>query len=207
MKGRVIAERTPGGKRLSWLTFQPAEPNLLPTTVKWTGGKSERLLWTLLNLKVSEIFRLCWEHLGFPGGSVVKNPPAKAEGAGLIPGSGRSPEEKNGNPLAVFLPGKSHGWRSLVGYSTRGRKRVGHNLVTKQQQERWVLILWWPCPPWHIHFLLWPDPGTCQVSSTSGRDHFLIWQWKGKRQPCKAWQFLLTWTIWQSFRPGKVQKI
>ena len=40
---------------------------------------------------------------------MVKNPPAKAEGAGLIPGSGRSPEEKNGNPLAVFLPGKSHG--------------------------------------------------------------------------------------------------
>ena len=25
-------------------------------------------------------------------------------------------------PTPVFLPGKSHGWRSLVGYGPRGRK-------------------------------------------------------------------------------------
>ena len=36
--------------------------------------------------------------LGFPGGSVVKNLTAKQE-TGSIPGSGRSPGEKNGNPL------------------------------------------------------------------------------------------------------------
>ena len=40
---------------------------------------------------------------GFPGGSVVKeNPPANtgdAGDAGSIPGSGRSPEVGNGNPL------------------------------------------------------------------------------------------------------------
>ena len=35
----------------------------------------------------------------FPGGSVVKNPPANAEAAGLIPGSGRSPGGGHGNPL------------------------------------------------------------------------------------------------------------
>ena len=34
--------------------------------------------------------------LGFPGGSVVKNPPAKAGDIGWIPGSGRSPGEGNG---------------------------------------------------------------------------------------------------------------
>ena len=33
---------------------------------------------------------------------------------GSSPRSGRSPEEGNGNPL-VFLPGESHGQRSLVG--------------------------------------------------------------------------------------------
>ena len=40
--------------------------------------------------------------MGFPGGSVVKIPPANAgdiEGLGLIPGWGRSPGEGNGNPL------------------------------------------------------------------------------------------------------------
>ena len=42
------------------------------------------------------------KNLGFPGGSVVKNPPANAEDTGdtgLIPGSGRSPGGGNSNPL------------------------------------------------------------------------------------------------------------
>ena len=37
--------------------------------------------------------------MGFPGGSVVKNPPANAGNVGLIPGSGRYSGEENGNPL------------------------------------------------------------------------------------------------------------
>ena len=37
--------------------------------------------------------------MGFPGGSMVKNPPAKVEDVSFIPGSGRSPGEGNGNPL------------------------------------------------------------------------------------------------------------
>ena len=36
---------------------------------------------------------------GFPGGSVVKNPPANVGDVGSIAGSGRSPGEGNGNPL------------------------------------------------------------------------------------------------------------
>ena len=40
----------------------------------------------------------------------------------LIPGSGRSPGEGSGNPTPVLLPGKSHGWRSLMGYSPWGRE-------------------------------------------------------------------------------------
>ena len=36
-------------------------------------------------------------NLGFPGGSEVQNPPANAEDAGSIPGSGRSPGKGNGN--------------------------------------------------------------------------------------------------------------
>ena len=34
-----------------------------------------------------------YSNMGFPGGSVVKNSPAKAGNAGLIPGSGRFPGE------------------------------------------------------------------------------------------------------------------
>ena len=44
---------------------------------------------------------------------MVKNLPANAGDTGSIPGSGRSPGEGHGS--TVFLPGKSHGQRSLVG--------------------------------------------------------------------------------------------
>ena len=37
--------------------------------------------------------------MGFPGGSVVKNPSTNAEDAGLIPRLGRSPGGGNGKPL------------------------------------------------------------------------------------------------------------
>ena len=36
---------------------------------------------------------------GFPGDSMVKNPPVNAGDIGLIPGSGRSPGEGNGRPF------------------------------------------------------------------------------------------------------------
>ena len=67
--------------------------------------------------------------MGFPFRSVLKNLPANAGdagGAGLIPGSGRSLGEGNGNPLIV-LPGKSHGQRSLLGYSPYSHKELGPN--------------------------------------------------------------------------------
>ena len=38
-------------------------------------------------------------NMGFPGGSVVENPPVNAGYTGSVPGSGRSPGEGNGNPL------------------------------------------------------------------------------------------------------------
>ena len=60
---------------------------------------------------------------GFPGGSVVKNPPANAGDTGdtgLIPGSGKSPGGGNGNPLQYSCLKNSHGQRSTVGYSVQG---------------------------------------------------------------------------------------
>ena len=58
--------------------------------------------------------------MGFPGGSVVKNSPANAGDArdvGSVPGFGRFPGEGNVNPLQYSCLGKSHGQRSLPGYS------------------------------------------------------------------------------------------
>ena len=79
------------------------------------------------------------------GGSMVKNPPANAGDSGLIPGLGRSPAEGRSPP--VFLPGKSHGQKNLEGYSPWGHKRVGHNLVTKQQHIIDII--------WYLSFSFW----------------------------------------------------
>jgi len=49
---------------------------------------------------IQPVFRNnCKCTMGFPGGSVVKNLPASAGNAGLIPGLGRAPGVGNGNPL------------------------------------------------------------------------------------------------------------
>ena len=37
--------------------------------------------------------------VGFPGGLVIKNPPANAGDAGSIPGLGRSPGDGNSTPF------------------------------------------------------------------------------------------------------------
>ena len=45
-------------------------------------------------------------------------------------------------PTPVFLPGNSHGQRSLASYSPWGHKRVGHDLVTKQQTATGTEYMW-----------------------------------------------------------------
>ena len=45
---------------------------------------------------------------GFPGGSIVKNLPANTGDSGSIPGSGRSPEEGNDQPLKDFCLGNRY---------------------------------------------------------------------------------------------------
>ena len=67
-----------------------------------------------------------------PGGSVVKNPPADAGDADLIPGSQRSPGEGNGCPLQYSCLGNPMdrgAWWAVV----HGVTKVRHDLVTKQQ--------------------------------------------------------------------------
>ena len=57
------------------------------------------------------------QYWDFPGGSVVKNPPANAGDMGSIPGSGRSPEEGNGDPLQYSCLGNPmdrRAWHATV---------------------------------------------------------------------------------------------
>ena len=52
----------------------------------------------------------------FPSGSALKKPPSDGRNTGSVPGSGTF--------TAAFLPGESHGQRSLAGYSPRGLKEL-----------------------------------------------------------------------------------
>ena len=92
---------------------------------------------------------------GFSCGSAVKNPPANAGDAGSIPGWGRSWRRK-WEPTPVFLSEKSQGQRSLMGYSLRGCKRVGHIAMKQQTQwcDKWL-------HPWRLFPLL---PAGCRNS-------------------------------------------
>ena len=58
---------------------------------------------------------------------MVRNLPANggdASDVGSIPGLGRSPGGRNGNPFRYSWPGKSHGQKSPRGH------RAGHGCVT-----------------------------------------------------------------------------
>ena len=55
--------------------------------------------------------------MGFPGDSVVKNPPANAGDTGSTSGLGRSPGKGNGNPLQYSCLGNPmdrEAWQAIV---------------------------------------------------------------------------------------------
>ena len=94
----------------------PSVGNLLPDPQTW-------LQWSPLGFVYVFTCRS-----GFPGGWVVKNLPARAGDAGVtgsIPGSGRAPWRRALQPTP-----KSHGQRSLAGYSPWSC-RVRHDWATE----------------------------------------------------------------------------
>ena len=85
--------------------------------------------------------------MGFPGGSVVKNLPVSAgdvRDMGSVPGSERPPEGGMAtHSTPVFLPGDLQGQRSLVDYSSWGRKRFGHDSATNTHTHTTLLPAPW----------------------------------------------------------------
>ena len=79
------------------------------------GGKGYPLQYSglensmdCIGLVTTERLSLITWNLGFPGG---------ASGKELDPWVGKTPWRRKQQPTPVFLPGESHGQRSLVGYS------------------------------------------------------------------------------------------
>ena len=85
---------------------------------------------------------------GFPGGSEGKD---NMGDQGLIPGSGRLPWRREWQPTPVFLPGESHGQRTLADYSPRGHQESN---MTERSVHTWSFSAWCPSPWGFGHGLL-----------------------------------------------------
>ena len=69
---------------------------------------------------------------------MVKKPPVNAGDMrlGFDPWVGKIPWRRAWQPTPVFLPGESHGQRSLVGYSPQGRKESDTTERLSTQAQR-----------------------------------------------------------------------
>ena len=104
----------------------------------WIFIKKQRILKTNPEIvferkKNSYIIFLHW---GFPGGSESKESAWNSEDPGLIPGWGKSPGGRNGNPLQCS---------SVENPMDRGAWRAAVHGVTQSQTE---------LSDWHFHFLI-----------------------------------------------------
>ena len=84
--------------------------------------KSSAVTAFLTLLKVGNNWPLGNTLVSFPGGSMVKNPPAVQElqETMLDPWVRKVPWKREWQPTPVFFPGEFHGQRSLMGYIVHG---------------------------------------------------------------------------------------
>ena len=81
--------------------------------------------------------------MGFPGGSVVKNPPANAGDMGLIPRLGRFPEGRHGNPLQYsFLenPMDRGAWKAAAAVHGVAEGQIGlsdYTFIFMHWRRKW----------------------------------------------------------------------
>ena len=76
---------------------------------------------------------LLYKKVGFPDGSVIKNPSVNAGSVGVIRGSETFPGDRNGNPLQYSCLENPMDRR--VGDNPWAHKRVRHDLATKQKEQ------------------------------------------------------------------------
>ena len=86
------------------------------------------ILWVWEHLLCADLVQSTWKKreslpsksFSLRRGADSEESPCNAGDPGLIPG--KIPWRRKWQPTAVFLPGESHGQRSLAGYSPSGHK-------------------------------------------------------------------------------------
>ena len=72
---------------------------------------------------------------GFPNSSVGKESACQFRRCGFHSWVRKIPWRRKWLPTPVFLPGKSHGQMSLVGYSLWGHKKFRQDLLAKSKKK------------------------------------------------------------------------
>ena len=158
-RGMWKRKTRPGDKALWWVD-----------SVKWGG----------------EEFSIPKQMGGLPWGVSGKEPACQCRRSRFSPGVEKIPGRMQWQPTPVFLPGKSHGRRSLEGYTPRGHKESD---VTEQLNNnpmgwtsRWAVLssthliwLWKPCS--------WTDSVIIKLLDIEA--------------VCKEWAKLLFASVWE----------
>ena len=117
-------------------------------TIHWWSSKGKEFFCLGAQVHFFWVFVVGTYSLGFPGDSMVENPPVSAGDSSSVPGSGRSPGESNSIPLQYSCLENPMDRRSLTGYGPLCYKRVRHGLATKTTMTdfRFLSSMGWPSP-------------------------------------------------------------
>ena len=143
-------------ERMSWTWSIPRKTVKQVLNQEWFWTVEKLLIFSLPSNPVSPLMSFKGSHSlwnlpgvnlllftkGFPGGAVVKNPPAMQEA--LVWSLGQEDSWRRAwEPTSVFFAGEFHGQRSLVGYSPWGSQKVGHDSPHADTQIKQLV--------WYIH--------------------------------------------------------
>ena len=161
-----------------------------------------------------------WHHLslGCPWWLSGKESACQCRSHGFDPWVGKIPWIRKWQPTSAFLPGKSHGQRSLVSYSPWDCKRVGQDGLNNSHRHLWGasrpqhsnsapipvnVVQCGPSPKWGTfkpHWLQWGDraPSLVPTQDTHCRRSFSPlpgnWLWAGHLNTLHL--HLLGLTVW-----------
>ena len=126
------------------------------------------LIWTSFAVNYCDLW-------GFPGGSDDKASACNAGGPGFNPWVGKIPRRRKWQPTLIFLPGESHGQRTLIGYSPWGRKESDmteqlHFIYCDLWSHFWLRTTWLLCSLFKK--LLWP---LCCLQNLTSPTRNWIW--------------------------------
>ena len=79
--------------------------------------------------------------MGFPGGASGKEPACqcrRCKAGGFDSLVGKIPCRRAGQPTPVFMPGESHGQRSLMGHCQRGCKELDTTEATEHTHNIYI---------------------------------------------------------------------